>query len=157
MLQRKMRNPLVWRKDNFSLIMVNRVKGNAKPRQIQWEAGIRMEVGTKEDKRKPHGGLTPILDGLTMIKVSRPHCSSRIMHTLQRGSPTGQGEIKRGNCNWGTGVRTILIRETGIRTIQGAHMCHLTRGITKGTIVRFGILKSMFRASFARIESCLYT
>ena len=99
MLHRKMRNPLVQRKDNFNLITVNLVKGSAKPRQIQWEAGIRMEVGTQGDKRRPHGGLTPILDGLTMIKVSRPHCSSQIMHTLQRGSPTGRGEIKRSNCN----------------------------------------------------------
>ena len=74
MLHRKMRNPLVQRNGKFSLITVNLVKGNAKPRQIQWEAGIRMEVGTKEGKRRPHGGLTPILDGLTMIKVNRPHC-----------------------------------------------------------------------------------
>ena len=102
MLQQKVRNPLVKKKGNFSLITVNPVKGNVKLKQIRWGAGIRMEVGTKEDKGMPHGGLTPILDGLTMIKVSHPHCSSRIMHTLQRGSPTGQGEIRRSSSNWDT-------------------------------------------------------
>ena len=134
MLHQKMRNPLVQRKGNFNLITVSPVKGNAKLKQIRWGAGIQMEVGTKEDRGMPHGGLTPILDGLTIIKVSHPHCSSRIMHTLQRGSPTGQEKVKRGNCNWGTGIKTILIGEIGIRTTQGAPMCHLTREITRGTI-----------------------
>ena len=138
MIQQKMRNPLVQRKGNFSRTTVSPVKGNAKLKQIRWEVGIQMEVGTKEDRGMLHGmlhgGLTQILDGLTMIKVSHPHCSSRIMHTLRRGSPTGQEKVKRGNCNWDIGIKTILIGEIGIRTTQGALMCHLTREITRGTI-----------------------
>ena len=134
MLQWKLRNPLVKRKGNCNHTTVSPAKGSAKLKYIRWEVGILTEVGTKEDRGMLHGGLTQTLGGPTMIKASHPHFSSRIMHTLRRGSPTGQEKVKRGNCSWGTGIMTILIGEMGIRIIQGAPMCHLTRGITKGTI-----------------------
>ena len=133
MLQWKLRNPLVKRKGNCNHTTVSPAKGSAKLKQIRWEVGIPMEVGIKEDRGTLHGGLTQTLDGLTMIKASHLLFSSRILHTLRRGSPTGQGKVKKDNYSWGIGIRTKLIGETKIRTTQEAPMCHLIRETIKET------------------------